>query len=183
MYYSWEAIISSEECEKIIEQYKNETLKHGSIGESKKDKTGAIDLEKRNALIHWVSVESLLNRSVASFMQEANEQFFKYNMEGSEQVQFAKYEVGGKYCWHTDAVDTTLNKYRKLSTIVQLSNSDDYEGGDFQFYNGDKPPEDLNRRQQGSVIVFDSKDWHRLTPITGGVRYSLAQWSQGARFV
>ena len=71
---------------------------------------------------------------------------------------------------------------RKLSTIVQLSNPDDYEGGEFQFFNGEEEPEDLKIKSQGSVIVFDSLDWHRLTPITSGVRYSLTQWSQGPKF-
>ena len=176
MYYKWEGVISSKECEEIITEYKDVELKDGLTDGGKED-------EARCALIHFVDRESMLTRMVMSFMTEANERFFRYNMSGAEQVQFAKYEEGGKYDWHMDTINAMDQSIRKLTTVVQLSNPDDYEGGDFQIYNGCKEPEDLNIRKQGSVIVFDSREYHRLTPITSGVRYSLAQWNQGARFV
>jgi len=178
MYYTWESAIPVAECEKIIEKYKDEECSAGVIGNA-----GEQDLDKRDAAVHWLDNGDLLNRTIMSFMQEANEKFFKYNMDGSETLQFATYKVGGKYCWHTDTTSLTTTSLRKLSTIVQLSNPDDYEGGKFEFFKGEDSPEELNIKKQGAVIVFDSRDWHRLTPITKGVRYSLAQWSQGARFV
>ena len=36
---------------------------------------------------------------------------------------------------------------------------------------------------QGSVIVFDSRDWHRVTPITKGIRYSIVCWTKGPNLV
>ena len=38
-------------------------------------------------------------------------------------------------------------------------------------------------KEQGTVIVFDSRDWHRVTPVTKGVRYSLVCWTVGPRFI
>jgi predicted 2-oxoglutarate/Fe(II)-dependent dioxygenase YbiX len=95
MYYKWEGVISSKECEEIITEYKDVELKDGLIDGGKED-------EARCALIHFVDRESMLTRMVMSFMTEANERFFRYNMSGAEQVQFAKYGVGGKYDWHMD---------------------------------------------------------------------------------
>ena len=46
---------------------------------------------------------------------------------------------------------------------------------------GEKIAEDI--RAQGSVIVFDSRDWHRVTPVTKGTRYSIVCWSVGPNFV
>ena len=175
MYYKWEGVISSEECEEIITKYKDKELTAGKTDNEDTDKS-------RRALIHWVDKESMLTRMVMSFMTEANERFFGYKIDGSEAVQFGKYDEGGKYDWHTDTHNASDQTLRKLSTIVQLSNPDNYEGGEFQFFNGVEEPEDLKIKSQGSVIVFDSRDWHRLTPITSGVRYSLAQWSQGPKF-
>ena len=175
MYYKWEGVISSKECEEIITEYKDSELIAGTTGNS----DGA---KLRCASIHWVDKESMLTRMVMSFMTEANERFFGYKIDGSEAVQFGKYDEGGKYDWHTDTHNASDQTLRKLSTIVQLSNPDNYEGGEFQFFNGVEEPEDLKIKSQGSVIVFDSRDWHRLTPITSGVRYSLAQWSQGPKF-
>ena len=35
----------------------------------------------------------------------------------------------------------------------------------------------------GTVIVFDSRDWHRVTPVTKGVRYSIVCWTVGPNFI
>tara|TARA_R110000744_G_scaffold161051_1_gene277507 strand:- start:262 stop:807 length:546 start_codon:yes stop_codon:yes gene_type:complete len=181
MYYSWEAVISTEECESIIEQYKDKANVNGAIKNT--GASGNTDLSKRDVKICWVKPEAMLNRVVASFMKEANERHFHYDMTGSEQMQFAKYEVDGKYCWHRDSISMGGNEVRKLTTVVQLSNPDNYEGGELQFFNGDNDPEPSKIRKQGSVIVFDALDWHRATAVTKGVRYTLAQWSQGANFI
>ena len=37
-------------------------------------------------------------------------------------------------------------------------------------------------RPQGSVIVFPSFVWHRVTPVTKGTRYSLVLWTCGQPF-
>jgi len=178
MYYSWEGVIAPAQCEKIIEEYKDKKCSEGVVGKEEK-----VDSSIRCSLVHWLDADDLLNRAITSFMVEANEKFFKYNMTGSETIQFATYKAGGKYDWHKDVISGTAETLRKLSTTVQLSNSADYEGGKLELFNGDKSPEDLKIMKQGSVIVFDSLDWHRLTPVTKGIRYSLAQWSYGRRFV
>ena len=35
---------------------------------------------------------------------------------------------------------------------------------------------------KGSVIVFPSFVWHRVKPVTKGVRYSLVMWNLGYPF-
>jgi len=37
-------------------------------------------------------------------------------------------------------------------------------------------------QEQGSIIIFDSREWHRVSPVTKGVRYSLVSWSLGPAF-
>ena len=176
MYYRWEQIIKAEECNAIINEFKDSDYIEGTV------KDGLLQ-DARCTSIHWIDPRNLLNRAIQSFMQEANTEFFNYAMETSEALQFGKYGVGGKYDWHQDISNMNEEKSRKLSTTVQLSDPDDYVGGDFQFFNGAQEPEDLKIRKQGSVVVFDSRDWHRLTPVTKGVRYSLVLWSSGRRFI
>ena len=75
---------------------------------------------------------------------------------------------------------------RKLSLTLCLTDPKEYEGGELQFFNGERPIEQriINDIQdQGSVIVFDSRDWHRVTPVTKGTRYSLVCWSVGPNFL
>jgi PKHD-type hydroxylase len=79
------------------------------------------------------------------------------------------------------------NMQRKLSMSVQLSKPKDYEGGDLKFnlrgldsQNGDtvmSPPPEF--KQQGSIVVFPSFLWHKVEPITKGIRYSLVMWAIG----
>jgi len=174
MYYRWEGAIRQKDCESVIAEYKDYELRGGTVVNGKH--------EVRRASICWIDASHLIYRAVKSFMNEANSIFFNYDIGESEKLQFAKYEVGGKYGWHKDELPSQNNTIRKLSTIVQLSSPDDYEGGELEMFNGDEDLEDLNIKKQGSVIVFDSRDWHRLTPVTSGVRYSLASWSLGRRF-
>jgi PKHD-type hydroxylase len=83
------------------------------------------------------------------------------------------------------------NNIRKLSLTFVLSDPDTFEGGELQFYNGDRPMyksnehrEQMNNdmKAQGSLIIFDSRDWHRVTPVTKGVRHSVVCWSLGQAF-
>ena len=39
---------------------------------------------------------------------------------------------------------------------------------------------DIN--SQGTIVVFDSRDWHRVTPVTKGVRHSIVCWTVGKNF-
>jgi len=34
-------------------------------------------------------------------------------------------------------------------------------------------------KEQGSVVIFPSFTFHRVTPVTKGTRYSLVSWSVG----
>ena len=36
---------------------------------------------------------------------------------------------------------------------------------------------------KGTIVVFPSFVWHRVTPVTSGTRYSLVNWLQGRPFV
>lgn len=75
------------------------------------------------------------------------------------------------------------NKVRKISMTVNLSDPNDYEGGNLKFDLGPhikeryKVCEEI--RPQGSVIIFPSFSYHCVTPVTSGTRYSLVLWCLG----
>ena len=83
-----------------------------------------------------------------------------------------------KYYW---------GKVRKISMTINLTEPDDYKGGDLKFDFG--PHAGRGRfktckeiRPRGSVIVFPSFLHHQVTPVTEGTRYSLVLWSLGKPF-
>lgn len=71
---------------------------------------------------------------------------------------------------------------------VQLSEPEEYEGGEFQFdyRNSTKGSPVINTakeiKRKGSVIVFPSHLWHRVKPVTKGRRRSLVMWTMGRPF-
>ena len=103
----------------------------------------------------------------------------EYNIDGIYEMHMLKYDVGGKYDWHQDVVYRN-EPQRKHTFILQISDHDDYEGGDLEFFPTIKIDIDKERaREKGTLIVFSSYLYHRITPITKGHRYSIVGWVSG----
>ena len=122
-------------------------------------------------------------------------------------LQYTHYGEGQFYKWHQDsdlvsfiipqirynsgdnkAQDQNLiaGEYiRKLSFTLQLSEPDEYEGGEFDLEisgpNAEKRFETM-KMPKGSIVVFPSYMWHRVRPVTSGVRKSLVGWIMGPPF-
>ena len=90
-----------------------------------------------------------------------------------KQISLLKYEVGGKYEIHTDHYHQTE---RTLTFILNLN--EDYEGGDFVFYNQDNTEMKRIKCKASTCIMFPSNFQypHRIEPITKGTRYSIVAW-------
>ena len=126
---------------------------------------------------------------------------FKYNLQHFQSIQFARYRNGGYYDWHQDSSGINPSgEGRKLSLTLSLSDPRTYEGGQLEFFSGNKSMNEMDIpisdgkvikgqqiikdiRAQGSVTVFDSRDWHRVTPCTKGIRYSIVCWTVGPNFI
>lgn len=177
MYYSQDFAIANDECDEIVSNFDALGYDQAYVGER-----GVSHTHIRSTSIHWVDPTKLINKAIYGFILEVNNRFFKYNIDKYENLQFGKYEVGNFYDWHRDSIDQFESPMtRKLSATVVLSDSDSYEGGAFEFFNGiEKPIRPI--QSKGTVIIFDSQDWHRITKVTKGVRYSLVMWANGTKF-
>jgi PKHD-type hydroxylase len=170
----WEKAFTPEECQQIIKIGTDRLLQKGT----------AVNNEKvRDSEISWLySCDEMewAYRRVTDIIMSLNDRFFKFDLFGlAEGMQFTKYTApGGKYGAHIDRIPGGLT--RKLSFTLQLSDPDDYVGGDLQLHLGADP---LNiSRSQGYVAVFPSYVLHEVTPVTAGTRYSLVSWVTGKPF-
>jgi PKHD-type hydroxylase len=86
---------------------------------------------------------------------------------------------------------------RKLSYTIQLSDPEDYEGGNFQWMEDIRSKDTLTEgdytrdmkdfviqapfsaKQKGSLIIFPSFLHHQVTPLLRGTRISLVGWLCG----
>ena len=151
---------------------------------------------KRNSDIVWMA-DKWIYKEIHPFVHEANRLAgWNFEWERSESCQFTKYKLNQYYDWHTDSASKPYDKpndfnshgkIRKLSMTVSLVDGKEYEGGDFQVDFRDKEKNEpytvKNVRTKGSVVVFPSFVWHRVTPVTLGQRYSLVCWTLGWPYV
>ena len=158
-----------------------------------------VNLKKtRNSSIAWMSDKWIYNL-IHPFINEANVNAgWNYKWDYSEACQFTKYNLNQFYDWHSDSwfvpykQDNVNKNYRgkirKLSVTCLLSDENEYEGGNLEFQPRDQDDPNMvitteKIKKKGTIIVFPSYTWHRVTPVTKGTRYSLVVWSLGNPFV
>ena len=156
----------------------------------------------RDSKLVWLN-DPWVYRYIMPFVNKANKNAnWNFQIDCSEQCQFTKYGQGQFYDWHCDSFDEPYGEYndkkmdetfrgkiRKLSVTVSLSDPNSYRGGELEFAFSSSPqirPVVQECKQvlpKGSVVVFPSFIYHRVKPVTDGVRYSLVIWNCGKPFV
>ena len=172
---------TKDECEKIVDIASFQKLQQAKI--NSKTNIQAEILKIRDSEVSWLYPNKdteWVFRRLTDIVVDLNSQFFKFDIFGAmEGFQFTKYTAPtGHYGKHIDAVFN--GQVRKLSFTLQLSESDDYEGGDLNLYIRDEP--ETMKRSQGSVSIFPSYVLHQVTPVTKGTRYALVSWITGKPF-
>lgn len=165
-----------------------------------------LNTDKRNSSNTWVPTTDWVGGFLWHYISRANRENFLYDLEhiDGESIQFTRYEKGEFYNWHTDAglstyskpiaghnrdIDSNIKDFltsstesvRKLSFVLQLSDPDDYEGGNLQLMD-DSGRSHIAPRQRGTIICFDSRTPHRVQKVRSGVRKSLVGWTVGPRW-
>jgi len=174
LYAFWNNAFSKLECETIINTAKTKGLIKGKTRE---------ESDVRDSKISWLYPSDNLDwvfRKVTDITINLNERFFKFDLFGlNEGFQFTNYESpSGKYGKHVDRAMSV--SVRKLSISIQLTNPDEYEGGELYLYDDDKGT--LMDKTQGTLILFPSYVLHEVMPVTKGTRNSLVTWVTGKQF-
>jgi PKHD-type hydroxylase len=200
-YWYFKSAIPPKVCDDIIKYglSKEEVMgKTGGIGNKKLKKQEVRDLKrKRFSDVVWLT-DPWIYKEIYPYIYRANKNAgWNFEYENSEAFQFTKYKLNQHYDWHIDSWEKPYHKpdsnqhgkIRKLSMTCQLSDGSEYEGGEleFDFKNYAPHMRDSSKHivqakeilPKGSIIVFPSFVWHRVQPVTKGVRYSLVLWTLG----
>jgi PKHD-type hydroxylase len=117
---------------------------------------------------------------------QANSDFFNIHVTRLDFIQLAEYDASykGEYKDHHDVfwLNDDPFYHRKMSCVIQLSDPNDYVGGDLELIDTSTFPEKDDMRQQGTAIFFPSFFKHRATPVLEGTRYSIAAWFEGPKW-
>ena len=165
----------------------------------------ALNKEKRNSQNAWIPTTHWCAGFLWHYIQRANRENFLYDLRNidGESMQFTRYEAGQFYGWHNDAglatqykpvsvgnrseglgkdfMNENIEIIRKLSFTLQLSDPDDYEGGNVQFLD-ESGKSYFAPRQRGCLVLFDSRTSHRVLKVTKGTRKSIVGWTVGPRW-
>ena len=181
----YESFLSDEECDTLLEiglshpPQKATTFRTGEEGSDDDENHG-----HRKTQIRWVPFDATITEDIlekiAKLAIDTNNQYFKVIMDHMPPLQFTEYlEPGHHYDFHHD-IDWNRQdgKNRKLSMIIQLTDPEDYQGGDFLFRHHASPDETAVK-QRGTIVFFLPYREHAVTPITEGTRRSFVGWFEG----
>ena len=176
-----------EEIKKIIESLKSGAWRDAEVYQN--HEAGTINKSHRKCEIQLLSyaVENFPLPQITRQISNINNNFWNFDIRyipiREDSPSAFKYSIGGKFNWHMDITPAAAT--RKLSYSIQLSDTNDYEGGDLEFFDGDntgKNEKNPKLREKGNIIVFPSYLWHRITPITKGIRYAMVGWIHGPSY-
>ena len=128
---------------------------------------------------HWVG------GLVWHYILRANRENYMYNVShlDGDSVKFKTYNEGDGQTWHVDAKPQEGDEdIRKISFTVQLSDVDDYEGGNVQVLDEAGAMYNLPR-ERGTVVLFDSASRHRVDKVRKGTRKALVGWALGKSWI
>tara|TARA_R100000149_G_C5878853_1_gene143170 strand:+ start:2314 stop:2940 length:627 start_codon:yes stop_codon:yes gene_type:complete len=201
-YWCFQNAVPNHICDDIVRWANTKKERVGVIGGQDGGKKLGEDQLKdlkqtRDSNIVWLN-DVWIYRHVQPFVHMANIYAnWNFDWDWSEEMQFTKYKVGQFYGWHMDCFDEPYNKpeephrhgkLRKLSVTLQLSNEDDYEGGELEFQPRTSEKNALETFipeesfKKGTLVIFPSHIHHRVRPVTKGTRYSLVMWNLGKPF-
>ena len=179
------------------EQAQDSSVGHGGSGE--------VDKVIRNSKNVWIPTNHWIGGFLWHYVQRANKENFVYDLTciDGEAMQYTQYGEGQFYNWHIDAGIESFYKpqilvssaqtiaqdqinlngeyVRKLSFSLQLSDPEDYTGGEVQFMDTSGKLF-FAPKQKGAIIFFDSRMPHRVRKIKSGFRKSLVGWVVGPRW-
>jgi len=179
-YYFYEQGFSKEELE-LIESSVSEIpwQKAVAVGGGEDIRDSRIKWVPQNEQWRW------LYKKLCDMAIQANDALWKFDLNQiPEQIQYTEYNApSGHYDWHVDIGPGVLS-CRKISITVQLSEPDEYEGGELQLFRGGSSdgPHTEALKKAGCVFIFPSYLMHRVKPITDGTRKSFVLWLGGGHY-
>ena len=174
-------LFTDKECEQIM------NLEGGRWFESKT--VNSIDQELHSINPFRISTQRQVLIPKDSFITENLKQFgvkkiiqtqkFRYQEEldydkSKNIASILKYTKGGKFKRHQDR-GSKGTEWRYRTILIQLSNEDEYEGGDLSVWDTNNNETKISK-QRGNAVMFDSRLYHQVHPLISGTRYVLVMW-------
>jgi hypothetical protein len=164
-------------CDSVLNEYKNCEDWLAAVTAA-----GKTDAERQCHTI-GISFENVINKNknvrlpldkymhvtAGNVIRKYKQKFNRCNIEQDSGYELLRYKEGQFYTSH---VDSFKDRPRAVSCSFILN--DDYEGGEFAFFDRELK----YKLKKGSCIMFPSNFMypHEIMPVTSGTRYSIITW-------
>lgn len=184
----YKSYFTPEQCNQILEDGLKLPVRDATLGVSTSNLSVNKDyrrsqvrfIQKTNTDFTWL-FDAMWKMAI-----ESNDMWFDFHISKMDYIQLAEYDSNyqGEYKDHHDVfwINNDSKYHRKLTAIVQLTDPNEYEGGNFELVNLNEYPNADEIKQQGTAFFFPSFLTHRATTVTKGKRYSLACWFDGPKW-
>lgn len=176
--FTLDNIVPEELCNRILEEYHDCTYwTPSSVG------NGNIDDQIRNCDVINISENIVLQKNfdvrkkldddfyvcASKAINEYRQLFPEVASEIDTGYGLLRYKEGQFYIQHTDSF-----KSQQRSVSCSFLLNDDYEGGEFAFFDR----EIMIKGSKGSIVMFPSNFMfpHEIMPVLSGTRYSIITW-------
>jgi len=141
---------------------------------------------RRKSDVVWIRDPALLSAALAIAKVANKDAGWDFDLDVVEPLQYTEYSPSDEYGWHTDQAEAPYPdmRVRKVSFSVFLN--DAFEGGQFDLEvygpNVEQRALTFEKLKPGTALFFQSYMWHRVRPVTSGLRKSLVGWVLGTKF-
>jgi len=165
-------------CDAILEEFSNEeewektVVGHGEV-DSKIRTAETVVISYRHVIDknyeRRKAIDDGLYEASGRAIEKYNSHFTDCCIEEDSGYELLRYREGQFYTQHTDSF-----KVRPRAVSCSFALNDDYEGGEWGFWNREK----VIKLPKGSAILFPSNFMypHEIMPVTKGTRYSIITW-------
>jgi len=175
---TFDGVITDALCEAILAEFSNEeewvktVVNEGEIKpEIRSAETIVISYPhviEKNLKIR-AKLDKYIFASAGLAIKKYNEKFPLALIQEDSGYELLRYKEGQFYTQHTDSF-----KMRPRAISCSFVLNDDYEGGEFAFFDREL----IYNLKKGSCIMFPSNFMypHEIMPVTSGTRYSIVTW-------
>lgn len=147
-------LFAKEECVSILNSVSN------SIGSS------SLELSDRK-YTEWLIVDNNILNLILNKLSI-------FNVKKIKEGRILRYDVGCFFNKHVDMWEKYPHRYKTV--IIQLSDSNEYEGGDMTYGNN------ILDKSIGNTVIFNSDIEHGMSIIKSGTRYAFVIWLERGDF-
>jgi predicted 2-oxoglutarate/Fe(II)-dependent dioxygenase YbiX len=165
-------------CDAILEEFTSEdewqktVVGHGYVNQNIRSAETIVisfaNVIERNQKVRQ-KLDKYIFASAGVAIDTYNKKFPECRIEEDSGYELLQYKEGQFYTQHTDSF-----KARPREVSCSFAMNDDYEGGEWAFFNREMTV----KAPKGSAILFPSNFMypHEIMPVTKGTRYSVITW-------